>query len=63
MNLLKKIEQNDKEKCLKFDYMVVTVHPENTPSNIVFKKLGFSMKKQIMINDKYLRNLYQVKLT
>lgn len=54
--------QKDKAKHLKFDYMIATVHPENTPSNIVFEKFGFFIEKQIMINDKYLRNLYQIKL-
>lgn len=27
-----------------------------------FKKSGFSIKEQIMINNKYLRNLYQIEL-
>lgn len=54
--------QKDKAKYLKFDYMISTVHPENIPSNTVFKKSGFSIKKQIMINNNYLRNLYQIKL-
>lgn len=54
--------QKDKAKYFKFDYMISTVHPENIPSNIAFEKSGFSIKKQIMINDKYLRNLYQIEL-
>lgn len=54
--------QKDKAKYLKFNYMISTVHPENIPSNIVFKKSGFSIKKQIMINDKYVRNLYEIEL-
>ena len=54
--------QKGKAKYLKFDYMIATVHPENIPSNSVFKKSGFSIKKQTMINHKYLRNLYQIEL-
>lgn len=54
--------QKDKAKYLKFEYMIATVHPENIPSNSIFKKFGFSIKKQTMINDKYLRNLYQIEL-
>lgn len=59
-NLIKM--QKDKAKYLKFNYMIATVHPENIPSNIAFEKSGFSIKKRIMINDKYLRNLYQIEL-
>lgn len=54
--------QKDKAKQFKFDYMIATVHPENVPSNIVFKKSGFTIKKQSIINNQYLRNLYQIKL-
>ncbi len=61
MQNLIKIQQ-DKAKHLKFDYMISTVHPENVPSNTAFKKTGFSIKKQIIINNKYLRNLYEIKL-
>ena len=55
--------QKDKAKSLNFEYMIATAHPENIPSNIALTKSGFCLKKQIMINNnKYCRNLYQMKL-
>lgn len=47
--IYKEIEQNDKEKILCL-------------MDNVINNSGFSIKKQTMINDKYLRNLYQIEL-
>mgnify|MGYP002423808280 CR=1 FL=1 len=60
-NLIKM--QIEKAINLKFNYVIATVHPENIPSNTVFKKSGFSIKKKCIVNNQYLRNLYQIKLS
>ncbi|MBE5819990.1 MAG: GNAT family N-acetyltransferase [Clostridiales bacterium] len=48
-------------KALKYEYGVITVHPENEASKKVIKHLGAELVKTTYI-DEYLREIYLVKL-
>ena len=45
-----------------FEYLVATAHPDNVASNKSLAKLGMECKAQIVRANKYLRNVYMIKL-
>lgn len=61
--IMKKLESIliDEAKEKEYEYIVITVHPENIPSNKVAKSTGAEIVKTANLGD-YLRNIYLLKL-
>lgn len=62
--IMKKLISLQKEiaKDLKFEYMITMAHPENIASVSAITKSGFVLKETKYIQEKFLRNLYELKL-
>ncbi len=51
-----------KAKEMGYQYIIATAHPDNIASNKSLTKLGMTTSNQILRYDKYLRNVYSIKL-
>lgn len=52
----------EEAKKLGFEYVIATAHPQNYASHKSLIKLGMTTNKQFNRYDKYLRNIYYIKL-
>lgn len=52
----------EEAKNKKYEYIVITVHPENIASNKTFSFTGAKVKKTVKLGE-YLRNIYLLALT
>lgn len=61
--IMKKLESIliDEAKAKGYEYIVITIHPENIPSNKVAKSIGAEIVKTTNLGD-YLRNIYLLNL-
>ena len=48
-------------KRIRYEYLVITVHPDNIPSNKVTESIGAKIVKTVYLGE-YLRNIYLLKL-
>lgn len=60
LTLNKLLLQKAKEKG--YEYVIATAHPDNIASNKSLTKLGMTTNNQFMRYDKYLRNIYRIKI-
>ncbi len=51
-----------KAKELGYQYLIATAHPDNIASNKSLQNLGMTSNKQFYRYDKFLRNIYCIKL-
>lgn len=51
----------DEAKTREYDYLIITVHPDNIPSNKAVEHTGAKIVKTIKLGE-YLRNIYLLKL-
>lgn len=51
----------EEAKKLNYEYIILTVHPENIPSNKVVSKIGAEIVKTSTLGD-YLRNIYLLEI-